>query len=85
MTPAIEDEFKSSQLIAIALDYRGERLRMSTDFGYQKERINSGRSVVYPTGTQVPKAPSAKHNYARTGAGRSWKHLRHVQCQVRPQ
>ncbi|MGE7816883.1 TonB-dependent siderophore receptor [Pseudomonas sivasensis] len=62
---AIEDEFKSSQLIAIALDYRGERLRMSTDFGYQKERINSGRSVVYPTGTQVPKAPSAKHNYAQ--------------------
>ncbi|WP_447096712.1 TonB-dependent siderophore receptor [Pseudomonas sp. CF10PS3] len=69
---AIEDEFKSSQLIAIALDYRGERLRMSTDFGYQKERINSGRSVVYPTGTQVPKAPSAKHNYAQDW---SWSEL----------
>ena len=69
---AIDDEFKSSQLVAVALDYRGERLRVSTDFGYQKERINNGRSVVYPNGTQVPKAPSAKHNYAQDW---SWSEL----------
>ena len=69
---AVEDEFKSSQLIAVALDYRGERLRLSTDFGYQKQRINNGRSVVYPNGTQVPKAPSAKHNYAQDW---SWSEL----------
>ncbi|MGF6097779.1 TonB-dependent siderophore receptor [Pseudomonas sp. 18175] len=69
---AIDDEFKSSQLIAVALDYRGDRLRVSTDFGYQKERINNGRSVVYPNGTQVPKAPSAKHNYAQDW---SWSEL----------
>lgn len=69
---AIEDEFKSSQLVAIALDYRGDRLRVSTDFGYQKERINNGRSVVYPTGTKVPKAPSAKDNYAQDW---SWSEL----------
>ena len=69
---AIDDEFKSSQLVAIALDYRGERLRVSTDFGYQKERINNGRSVVYPNGTKVPKAPSAKHNYAQDW---SWSEL----------
>ncbi|KJZ51085.1 TonB-dependent receptor [Pseudomonas marginalis] len=69
---AIEDEFKSSQLVAVALDYRDDRLRVSTDFGYQKERINNGRSVVYPNGTQVPKAPSAKHNYAQDW---SWSEL----------
>ncbi|MGY2397513.1 TonB-dependent siderophore receptor [Pseudomonas sp. SDO5271_S396] len=69
---AIDDEFKSSQLIAVALDYRGDNLRLSTDFGYQKERINNGRSVVYPNGTQVPKAPSAKHNYAQDW---SWSEL----------
>ena len=69
---AIDDENKSSQLIAVALDYRGDRLRVSTDFGYQKERINNGRSVVYPNGTQVPKAPSAKNNYAQDW---SWSEL----------
>lgn len=62
---AIDDETKRSQLIAVALDYRGERLRLSTDFGYQKERINQGRSVVYPNGTAMPHAPSAKDNYAQ--------------------
>ncbi|MGY2685588.1 TonB-dependent siderophore receptor [Pseudomonas tolaasii] len=69
---AIDDENKSSQLIAVALDYRGDRLRVSTDVGYQKERINNGRSVVYPNGTQVPKAPSANHNYAQDW---SWSEL----------
>jgi len=69
---AVDDENKSSQLIAVALDYRGERLRVSTDFGYQKERINNGRSVVYLTGTKVPSPPSAKDNYAQDW---SWSQL----------
>jgi len=68
----VDDENKSSQLIAVALDYRGERLRVSTDLGYQKERIDNGRSVVYPTGTKVPHAPSAKDNYAQDW---SWSEL----------
>ncbi|MDR9752428.1 TonB-dependent receptor [Pseudomonas sp. SZMC_28357] len=62
---AVDDETERSQLIAVGLDYRGERLRLSTDLGYQKQRINNGRSVVYPTGTKVPHAPSAKDNYAQ--------------------
>ncbi|WP_294735821.1 TonB-dependent receptor [uncultured Pseudomonas sp.] len=69
---AVDDENKSSQLIAVALDYRGDRLRVSTDFGYQKERINNGRSVVYLTGTKVPRPPSAKDNYAQDW---SWSQL----------
>jgi len=69
---AVDDENKSSQLIAVALDYRGDRLRVSTDFGYQKERINNGRSVVYLTGTKVPSPPSAKDNYAQDW---SWSEL----------
>jgi len=69
---AIDDETKRSQLIAVALDYRGDRLRVSTDFGYQKERINGGRAVVYPNGTVVPHAPSAKDNYAQDW---SWSQL----------
>lgn len=62
---AVDDESEHSQLVAIGLDYRGERLRVSTDLGYQKQRINNGRSVVYPNGTKVPHAPSAKDNYAQ--------------------
>ncbi|KAF1032844.1 MAG: Ferrichrome receptor FcuA [Pseudomonas sp.] len=69
---AVDDENKSSQLVAVALDYRGDRLRVSTDIGYQKERINNGRSVVYPTGTKVPSAPSANRNYAQDW---SWSQL----------
>jgi iron complex outermembrane receptor protein len=69
---AVDDENRSSQLIAVALDYRGDRLRVSTDFGYQKERINNGRSVVYLTGTKVPSPPSAKDNYAQDW---SWSEL----------
>lgn len=69
---AIDDESKRTSLIAVALDYRGERLRLSTDFGYQKQRINNGRAVVYPNGTKVPHAPSAKNNYAQDW---SWSDL----------
>lgn len=69
---AIDDESKRTSLIAVGLDYRGERLRLSTDFGYQKQRIDNGRSVIYPNGTKVPHAPSAKDNYAQDW---SWSEL----------
>ncbi|MHC6226881.1 TonB-dependent siderophore receptor [Pseudomonas sp. X10] len=68
----IHNETQHSSLIAIALDYRGERLRLSTDLGYQKERINEGRAVIYPTGTKVPRAPSARDNYSQSW---SWSQL----------
>ncbi|EJN32555.1 TonB-dependent siderophore receptor [Pseudomonas sp. GM84] len=61
----VHDEAQHSTLLALALDYRGERLRLSTDLGYQKERINQGRAVIYPTGTKVPHAPSARDNYSQ--------------------
>ncbi|MFS2158133.1 TonB-dependent siderophore receptor [Pseudomonas sp. Pseusp122] len=62
---AIDDEAHRSVLATIGLDYRSERLRLSTDLGYQKERINEGRAVVYPSGTSVPHAPSARNNYSQ--------------------
>ncbi|MFJ3076620.1 TonB-dependent siderophore receptor [Pseudomonas sp. NPDC087029] len=61
----VHDEAQHSTLVAVALDYRGERLRLSTDLGYQKERINQGRAVIYPTGSKVPHAPSARDNYSQ--------------------
>lgn len=69
---AIDHEYRRSVLASVALDYRGERLRVTSDFGYQKQRINGGRSVVYATGTAIPDAPSARHNWAQDW---SWSQL----------
>ncbi len=61
----IDDENQRSKLFAVGLDYRGDALRLSSDFVYQKQRINGGRNSVFlGTATQVPNAPSADTNYA---------------------
>lgn len=61
----IDDENQRSKLFAIGLDYRGDALRISGDFAYQKQRINAGRNSVFlGTATHVPDAPSADTNYA---------------------
>jgi len=63
---SVEDEQGEFSLIAFGLDYRGDRLRLSTDFGYQKQRIDNGRPVIYLTGlTKIPDAPSSDKNYAQ--------------------
>jgi iron complex outermembrane receptor protein len=69
---AVDREYRRTVLASVALDYRGERLRVVSDFGYQKQRINAGRSVVYATGTGIPDAPSARHNWAQDWA---WSQL----------
>jgi len=61
----IDHENQRSKLFAIGLDYRGDALRLSGDFAYQKERVNGGRSSVnLGTATHLPDAPSADTNYA---------------------
>lgn len=73
---AVDGEYSHFSLAAVGLDYRGERLRLSTDFGYQKQRINEGRSVVYLTpvgqGGKVPKVPDSDANYSQPW---SWSQL----------
>lgn len=67
----VEDEHQHFRLFAVGLDYRGERLRLSTDFGYQKQRVNGGRSVVYLTPASlhsVPKVPDSDSNYSQPWA-----------------
>ncbi|WP_275547232.1 MULTISPECIES: TonB-dependent receptor [unclassified Pseudomonas] len=76
----IDDEHSRFGLASMALDYRGERLRLAADLGYQKQRVNEGRSVVYLTTTgatstlngKVPSAPDSSHNYAQPW---SWSQL----------
>ncbi|MFJ7795120.1 TonB-dependent siderophore receptor [Pseudomonas sp. NPDC096950] len=65
---AVDDEDQRSSLISLGLDYRGDRLRISTDLGYQKQVINQGRSVVYVDSIlkKVPKVPDANAGYAQS-------------------
>jgi len=73
---AVDGEHSHFSLATVGLDYRGDRLRLSTDFGYQKQRINEGRSVVYLTaaglGGKVPKVPDSDANYSQPW---SWSQL----------
>lgn len=65
---AVDDENRRSSLISVGLDYRGDRLRVSTDLGYQKQVINQGRSVIYVDSTlsKAPKVPDANAGYAQS-------------------
>ncbi|MGY2262593.1 TonB-dependent siderophore receptor [Pseudomonas sp. SDO55104_S430] len=64
---AVDDEDQRTSLVSLGLDYRGERLRLSADLGYQKQVINQGRAVVYVDSSlsKVPKAPDANKGYAQ--------------------
>ena len=62
----IDHENQRAKLFAIGLDYRGDALRASGDFAYQKQRVNGGRnSVNLGNTTHIPDAPSADTNYAQ--------------------
>ncbi|WLH53828.1 TonB-dependent receptor [Pseudomonas tolaasii] len=62
----VDDESQRSKLFSVGLDYRGDALRLSGDFVYQKQQVNGGRNtVLLGSGlTHIPKAPSADTNYA---------------------
>lgn len=63
---AIDGEKRRVTALAVAFDYRGDNLRVTTDLGYQKQVITGGRAVVYASGLKsIPRAPSAKTNYAQ--------------------
>lgn len=67
---AIDDQDQRSKLFVAGLDYRGDRFRVSSDFGYQKQRINHARNTVrLGTATSVPTAPDASQNY-----GQDWSY-----------
>lgn len=63
---AVDDENQRSKLFSVGLDYRGDALRLSGDFVYQKQQVNGGRNtVLLGSGlTHLPNAPSAATNYA---------------------
>ncbi|WP_410012565.1 TonB-dependent receptor [Sodalis sp. C49] len=66
---AIDDEKRRLTLGSIGLDYRGDRLRTSLDFGASKQTVHGGRPVVYlGNATEIPDVPSATGNYGQKWA-----------------
>ena len=65
-----DHENQRSKLFSVGLDYRGDALRVSGDFVYQKQQVNGGRNSVFLGSglTSIPKAPSADTNYAPSWA-----------------
>ena len=69
---AVDGETRRLTAASIAFDYQGEKLRVTTDVGYQKQDILGGRSVVFiGSATEVPRAPSARTNYSQPWSGSS--------------
>ncbi|MFJ1211979.1 TonB-dependent receptor [Burkholderia pyrrocinia] len=62
---AVDDERRRSNVTAVSLDWRGDKLRLYGDFLYQRQRIDNGRPVVLISGNQLPAVPSATHNFAQ--------------------
>lgn len=61
---AIEDQSRESRLAALGLDYRGERLRLSADLGYQEQDFQGIRDFTFVVpGVQVPDPPDSSSNY----------------------
>lgn len=76
---AIDREHTRFHLATVALDYRGDRLRLAADLGYQKQRVNEGRAVVHLDTTlttqlngKVPKVPDSKYSSTQPW---SWSQL----------
>jgi iron complex outermembrane receptor protein len=63
---SIDNQGNYQRLLSIGTDYRGDKLRLSFDFNYQKESVAQGRSSVLVTSAGgMPAAPSASSNYAQ--------------------
>lgn len=63
---AVHDQDQRTKLFVAGLDYQGDDFRVSTDFGYQKQRLTDTRnSVRLGAVGSIPRAPSAEHNYGQ--------------------
>lgn len=61
---SVDGQDRALDVIALGLDHRGERLRLSADVGYQDHRIDEPRPSVTPLGA-IPDAPDASSNFAQ--------------------
>lgn len=61
---AIEGQERTLAAFSLGSDYRGERLRVALDLGYQDQEIDAPRPQVTPVGAP-PRAPDAGSNFAQ--------------------
>ncbi|WP_256977404.1 TonB-dependent receptor [Bordetella genomosp. 10] len=62
---AIDHQHQSLGDAVLGLDYRGDRLRVSADLGYQREHADAPTQPVYlAAGVKVPSAPKGSSNIA---------------------
>lgn len=60
---SVDNSKKHLGLASLGLDYRGDRLRLSLDAGYQDTLIRGVAPYLYvPKGLDIPKAPKASNN-----------------------
>ncbi|MFD0914103.1 TonB-dependent receptor [Methylophilus luteus] len=62
---AIDKEHADVDLVSIGLDWRGEKLRLSGDIGYQDNHLKQTRTNVSLGATGVPRAPRSDSNWAQ--------------------
>ena len=60
---AVDNESRELSVLALGLDYRQARLRLSADIGYQDHRLKGTRPSVTPRA--IPSAPDASLNYGQ--------------------
>ena len=60
---AIDDESRELSVLAVGIDHRQARLRLSADLGYQDHRLSGTRPSVTPM--VIPSAPDASSNYGQ--------------------
>jgi iron complex outermembrane receptor protein len=63
---AVQNQSQELGLLALALDYRGERARLALDLGYQRQYATAPfRNFGINAGIAIPAAPSATSNVAQ--------------------
>lgn len=63
---AVDKEHVAVDLVSLALDWRGENLRLSGDIGYQDNHLKQTRTnVTLAAATGVPRAPKSDSNWAQ--------------------
>ncbi|WP_188379708.1 TonB-dependent receptor [Oxalicibacterium faecigallinarum] len=61
----VDYEKQRASLLTVGLDYRGDRLRLSGDFGSSRQRIDQDKPTFLVNSTEMPTAPSGKRNVAQ--------------------
>jgi iron complex outermembrane receptor protein len=60
----IDNQSRESRLAALGLDYRGDRIRLSSDLGYQYQDVEGTRRYAsVAANSAVPKAPDNRRNF----------------------